>query len=140
MKRYLILTLIPLAMAVFTAVAICAETPSHLDEPVLTWNLFLTAFLVPLSISLLYYGIRRLFAQRDQEQSEKDTQIKKLLAEREAEKEEAIREWRTRLADTQCAIKKKVDTIAEDMHKKVDWTYCEAKEKKIEERLRELGG
>jgi hypothetical protein len=117
--------------------------PVH--EPFITWNLFLTLFLVPLCVSLLYLGIRRLFEKGDKAREEKDHKIAKLLeeqaallAEKEELKETAIHEWRGRFEGTLCQIKAKVEEIAETMHDKVPFGVCDQREAELKQAVRDL--
>jgi hypothetical protein len=117
--------------------------PVH--EPFITWNLFLTLFLVPSCVSLLYFGIRRLFEKGDKARDEKDHKIAKLLeeqaallAEKEELKETAIHEWRGRFEGTLCQIKTKVEEIAETMPDKVPFGHCTAKEAEVRRDMRDL--
>lgn len=113
--------------------------------PLLTWNLFVTLVLVPLCVSLLYFGIRRLITKKDKEREEKDKErelkdkkIEQLLAEREQIKEKALKEWQSQFAEVQCSIKRKVEEIAEEIHNRVTWEHCNTRRDTVDKILREL--
>jgi hypothetical protein len=110
--------------------------------PVLTWNLFLTAILIPVGLFLLYEAIKRQFKQRDA----KDEEIAKLELEKDVLKEQNIKEWRDRFSTTQCAIKNKLDDMTEVLNQKVSWDYCEKQHlafksdlKSLDDRMRGVG-
>jgi hypothetical protein len=104
------------------------------DQIYWTWNFFLTVFLVPLGLGLLWIAIKRQFTTRDK----KDEAISKLLEEREAEKEAHIRERWATFQQTQCAIKEKLDDVSKDLNNKVDWAFCHDKETEISRKLDRL--
>ena len=113
-----------------------------MTEPIVTYNLFLTAFLVPLSVSVSYFAIKRQFTERDK----KDEQIAQLLAEREELKQKSISDWRELFSATQCAIKERLDEVVASLNDKVPWDHCverrkarDIEMKEIEQRLR-MGG
>ena len=89
------------------------------SEPVLTWNLFLTLFLVPLSVTLLgIYQGRRL-----------DKQAKGWEAYHAEVKEHQIA-WRKATTETLCMVKNTLDNIERDMNKKVSKTDCDDRSEK----------
>lgn len=59
-----------------------AETAKS-AEPVLSWNLFLTAFLVPLTMFVLFQYIKREMNKKALAELDKDAIIKKLVEQRE---------------------------------------------------------
>jgi uncharacterized protein YpmS len=103
-----------------------------------TWNfiltLFLTVVVLPAVASMIVNSFKRQFEARDK----KDEKIATLLAEKDASKEISISEWRTRFSSTQCAIKEKLDELAENMHDKVDWRYCKEREGEIKQLISRL--
>lgn len=114
-----------------------------MPEPVITWNLFLTAFLVPGSLVILGAWIKRQFERRD----EKDDRIAGLLEEREKKKEDAIMEWRQRFQSTLCDVKEKVDKINSGLQDRVPFKICDEREKEFkrtleehDRRIRKVGG
>lgn len=58
-----------------------------MQEPVLTWNLFITAVLVPASLWFTYLGITRQLNKKDKEEDRKSLRIEKLLQDREMMKD-----------------------------------------------------
>jgi signal transduction histidine kinase len=105
-----------------------------MSEPIITWNLFLTAFLVPLGLLLLGMWINRQFKTRD----EKDLEIKNLLNKKDDEKEKAIIEWKSSVTQTLCDIKTKVEILGGALYDKVTWEHCSDRMDKLDERLREV--
>jgi hypothetical protein len=103
-------------------------------EPIVTWNLFLTTFLVPLCVAMLYGAIKRQFLLRDK----KDEEISKLLEKRELEKEFHIRERWDQFTATQCSIKAKLDAMSKDLNNKVDWQFCHEKESDISRQIERI--
>ena len=77
------------------------------SEPVVTWNLFLTLFLVPLSVSIL-----GLFFNK---KLDKQNEGWKLYHE---EVKEHQKEWRESFAKTMCGIKQGIDCIETELMKK----------------------
>jgi hypothetical protein len=104
---------------------------AQITEPVLTWNLFLTAFFIPLCLLLLWGAIKRQFKERDK----KDEKIAALLEEREEVKESAIHEWRDRFDKNLCAVKLTVEGIREEMHTKVTFSICDDREREMKQSL-----
>ena len=113
-----------------TAVA-AATQPNPIQEPLLTWNLFLTAFLVPLSLIILGSWMKRQFEKRDKN----DERIASLLEEREARKDDVYRERWDGLQKTMCLVKEKVEDISEKMHERVPFSVCDEREREIHKRL-----
>ena len=105
----------------------------------LTWNLFLTAVLVPgcffaLKVSLHNMEKRRL---------DREEKLADALAETERLKEAAIQEWRKHYttaldngSSTMCSIKRTVDEIKTSLHDKVDWQHCKHEMERFEDRMK----
>lgn len=111
-----------------------------ISEPVLTWNLFLTLFLAPLSVSLLYFGIKNMFKKQSEAKEKDAVLIKELLIEHDKLKEDTIRERWDRFAKVQCEIKSKVESIEKSIPDKVSWAKCDEWMNKLDERIRKVGG
>lgn len=90
------------------------------QEPVVTWNLFLTAVLVPISVTLLGIFISYKMKKRD----EKDDEIRLLKEELADEKEKAVEEWRKVHQNILCKVKASLDNIEESLGNKVDKGDC----------------
>lgn len=106
----------------------------------LTWNLFLTAVLVPGCFFALKINLHSMEKRR----LDREEKLAKALAETERLKEEAILEWRknyTTALDngsrTMCSIKTTVDEIKKSLHDKVDWTHCNHEMERFEDKLKE---
>lgn len=113
--------------------------PSIANEPFYwTWNFILTAFLTVVVLPTIAWMITNSFKRQFEARDKKDEKIAILLAEKEASKEIAISEWRTRFSTTQCAIKEKLDELAENLHDKVDWRYCKEREGEIKQMIAKL--
>ena len=56
---------------------------NELQEPILTWSLFVTLVIVPIGLFLLFLGIKRLFAKKDKEDTRKDDIIADLVRSKE---------------------------------------------------------
>lgn len=111
----------------------------------MTWNLFLTVFLVPLCVGLLGMYFKRSMDDHSRARDKKDERIEILLKEKDLEKERSLNEWRQRYTDTQndiksvqCAIKNKLDEIGKDLQEKVPWEHCVNKEKEHKESFRDV--
>lgn len=102
--------------------------------PVLTWNLFLTLFLVPFCVTLLFFAIKRLFIQRDADVAK----IAALLAEKQFMKDESLDVWRVGFTALLSQVKERVDTIAEELHNKVSISDCKEHEKEIRENMKDF--
>jgi hypothetical protein len=117
-----------------------------LQEPLMTWNFFLTLLLMPLCVVLLGSYINQKMKKYNEEKNDKDNTIAKLLTDKEAKKEAEIREWRETYTRNQCEIKIAVADIRESLHKmdngKVDWEAwrnkedaCKAEHRRIDDRF-----
>lgn len=81
-----------------------------MQEPVVTWNLFLTAVLVPLSVGVLGFVAKRwITAARDG------------WEKYESEKQKNQEEWKARISGTLCQVKTNVDDIKYKLTEKVGW-------------------
>lgn len=124
-----------------------------MTEPLMTWNLFLTLFLVPVCMAALGMCINRWIkqsdARRDRKEADniayrekKEAEIAKLLAAKEEQKEKEILSWRKTYTDNQCAIKNAVTEIGEKIHQidkdKVDWGAWRDKEIECKEAHRRI--
>lgn len=115
-----------LTNAIIEKVALVAQEPRLLQEPLMTWNFFLTAFLVPVC-SALTAGILMAYinwkmkkqekhsAQIAQEKLEADEEINRLKREIEGAKDAALNEWRTNHMDVLCKVKDKVEGIYDEL-------------------------
>jgi hypothetical protein len=70
--------------------------------------------------AVLWYFIKRNLEKRDAERAEKEAEVKKILAIREAEKEARIKERWAEFTGTQVEIEKKLDVIAKAVSGKMD--------------------
>jgi len=102
--------------------------------PVLTWNLFLTLFLVPFCVAMLYGAIKRLFIKRDADVAK----IAELLAEKQFMKDESLDVWRGGFTTLLNQIKERVDCIAEELHNRVTYTDCKERERELRENRKEF--
>ncbi len=84
-----------------------------MNEPLVTWNLFLTPFVVALSTGLILVFVRSMFTQRD----DKDKKIAELLAEKESALLVGVKEFRER-------VDGKLEEISEGLILRVDWDHC----------------
>jgi hypothetical protein len=98
-----------------------------MNEPIITWNLFVVNLIVPLCLLILWGAIKRQFEKKDA----KDKLIEEM-------KESAISEWRTRFSTTQCQIKEKLDSMSKDLNNKVDWQFCHEKESDISRQIERI--
>lgn len=75
---------------IFNLLALAATAVEHkITEPVITWNLFFTAILVPFSLWILYKAIDRNLIKKDKLDDSKDLRISELVKEREVMKDKA---------------------------------------------------
>jgi hypothetical protein len=110
------------------------STPVVVQEPLITWNLFLTAIIVPIGLFILFFAIKRLFSARDK----KDDEIKTLLDQRDLERQVAIKERYQSFSETLCRIKERVEEIAEAQTDRVTWNHCNDVHKEIREEFRAI--
>jgi len=126
------------------------------QEPVLTWNLFVTILLVPLSVMILYGAIVRFFKKRDkkeainkeeqdkkdaankEEQDRKDEKIRKLQDEKEVMKQAAISERYDDLKKTLCSVKDKIEAIGKEQQERVTWAHCEKEHAEVRNELKDI--
>jgi len=111
-------------------------SPTVVHEPLITWNLFLTAGLVPLSVMILYGAIVRQFKARDL----RDAKIAELMKEAETTKAVMIKERYDNFANTLCHVKEKIEEIAAAQQDRVTWEHCNDVHKELRRDLKELNG
>jgi hypothetical protein len=70
-------------LTILTALATTTTT----TEPVISWNLFLTAILIPLGLFILFQYIKKEMNKKAKEEIDKEQIIQKLVQEREAFKD-----------------------------------------------------
>ena len=92
-----------------------------------TWNLFLTALLVPGST----LALKQYLDRKDKKREVKELEIAKLTEEKEALKEKSLTEWRdsytkslSTLSTTLCSVKTTVEEMKESAHQKVNLDEC----------------
>ena len=102
-----------------------------MHEPILTWNLFLTAILVPGSVFFLGVYFNRVFKRRDQ----KDEEIKRLSVKIESEREQVIKDWRKSYTENLCSIKHTLNEINEKLTHKVSQEDCTRERKDLWDRI-----
>jgi len=95
-------------------------------EPVVTWNLYLTAMLVPLSVMLLGAYLSNKMKQSD----EKDARILALIEKVHIADLKCIIEKQQSHHDILCNVKGKVESIYNSMDTKVDKDDCDRLMKK----------
>jgi ABC-type uncharacterized transport system fused permease/ATPase subunit len=67
-------------MTFLTTLATTAPVPT---EPMFTWNLFLTAILIPVGLFILFQYIKKEMSKKAKEELDKELIIQKLVKERE---------------------------------------------------------
>ena len=102
------------------------------QEPVITWNLYMTPIVVGISTGVILLFIGRLFKKQDTKDKKIETLLEKTealkaehLAEKEALKELHLQEWQKTTSIIQCNIKQTVDRIEEVLQTKVEKSDCE---------------
>jgi hypothetical protein len=128
---------------IIVLIAFCSyAAPGTVDEPAITWNLYIAPTMSALTSALILLFLDRKFRGRDK----KDEQIAKLLTEKDVAKEQAIIEWKTSVTKTLCDIKGKVEILGGALYDKVTWAHCAGQEKtildkleKFDERIRDAG-
>ena len=106
------------------------------QEPVMTWNLFLTAILVPLCSAITTAIIVGYFNRKMKkkeandikyriEREKKEDEINSLLRQLDNEKQNATFEWRKHHTDTLCKVKERVDDFYNAIDRKVDKHDCD---------------
>ena len=106
------------------------------QEPVMTWNLFLTAILVPfcsaITVGIIVGYVNRKMKKKEtddinyrMEREKKESEIHELLRQLDNEKLKATTEWRRHHTDTLCKVKERVDDFYEAMGRKVDKDDCD---------------
>jgi hypothetical protein len=104
------------------------------------WYLILSLFLAPLTVSLMYFAIRRLFEKRSVDADIKDKEIKRLLGMLEQQKAEDLLEWKEEVNASFCAIKTDTKAISAALHDRVVYEHCNDRMDKLDTRIRVLGG
>lgn len=95
-----------------------------MQEPLMTWNLFLTLFLVPFCVWGLGYWISLNDRKKAKEQDEKDRKLAEAIRAVEIQKEKELQAWRSNFQETLCGVKKSVDIIKDSVNNKVDYEHC----------------
>jgi len=91
-----------------------------MQEPVLTWNLFWTTMIVPLSVFLLGYYLK----QMEKKKEERDSAYKKLEEENQRLIADELHAWRDRFATTLCTVKQTVENIDSRLDSKRENSDC----------------
>ena len=102
--------------------------------------LILSLFLAPLTVSLMYFSIRRLFEKRTADADKKDAEIKRLLGVLETSKEDSLSEWKEEVNASFCTIKANTQKIVDELHEKVPYEHCTGRMDQLDTRLRNIGG
>lgn len=110
----------------FISIVLAAGKEITATEPVITWNLFLTALLVPLSVVLLGAYLSNKMKQND----EKDARILALIEKVHIADLKCIIEKQQSHHDILCNVKGKVESIYNAMDTKVDKDDCDRLMKK----------
>lgn len=94
------------------------------QEPVMTWNLFLTIFLVPICSALTTAAIVGHVNRKYKLQADHAEEVAVLLKRIEEEKLKALLAWQQEHATKICKVKEKVDGIYDELNVKVDKDEC----------------
>lgn len=94
------------------------------QEPVMTWNLFLTAWLVPFCSAVSSAVVIAYVSYKWRKRDQKDAKIEELKLKLEEEKEKATAEWRKNLTETMCRVKGTIDLIENSLGEKIDKEDC----------------
>ena len=114
-----------------------AETAKSV-EPVLSWNLFLTAILVPTAMYILFQYIKKEMNKKAAEEVDKDSIIKKLVEQREEFKDREDNYAHTIINNSIEALHKEV--ITENDNSKKDRAVIFDQLKKIDVTLKLING
>jgi phosphate/sulfate permease len=116
---------------IIVLIAFCSyAAPGTVDEPAITWNLYIAPTMSALTAALILLFIDRRFKNRDR----KDEQIARLLTEKDTAKEQAIIEWKTSVSKTLCEIKSDIKILGGALYDKVTWDHCKHEMEKFEAR------
>lgn len=107
------------------AVGAVATREVTMQEPVVTWNLFLTAFLVPTCSAISSGIIIGYISWRNRKKEKKDREIDALKLAIEEEKLKNTAQWRKNHTEVLCKVKERVDNIYTCLDKKVDKDDCD---------------
>lgn len=91
-----------------------------MQEPVLTWNLFWTTIVVPISVFLLGWYINRL----EKTKETRENIQKRLEEENQRLIADELKSWRERFATTLCTVKKTVENIDLRLDGKQETANC----------------
>lgn len=94
------------------------------QEPLVTWNLFLTAFIVPASAALASTVLGIFISYKLRKRDEKDAQIAMLRDKLAEEKEKSVVEWRQNHQAILCGVKSTLDAIEKSLENKIDKEDC----------------
>lgn len=99
------------------------QAAGSIQQPLITWNLYVAPTISALSTAVILIFINRRFSSADK----KDELIESLLAEKEQIKECAAKERWQRFDSTMCSVKTTVEGIKEDLSCRVSATDCNNK-------------
>lgn len=89
-------------------------------EPVLTWNLFWTTIVVPVSVFVLGWYLKRMETRKEQQkgrEKELEEENRRLVASE-------LLAWRERFTNTLCGVKKTVESIDARLDSKRETVEC----------------
>lgn len=105
-----------------------------MEEPAVTWNLFITPIVSAVMSGLVIMYIDRSFKRRDSA----DEKIAALLAEKEERVQVETREWHGDVKRCYEEMHRDIDDIKVSLRGKVDFSHCNAKEKDFAGELEKL--
>ncbi len=110
------------------------QAAQEIKEPIITWNLFVTGFGMPLGLYILGHYIKLKIEAKSKVDSELEIEKKKSLETWQANMEKTILQWQEGAKERTAGICKKLDEIKDEVHAKQGIRACEKKHDDIDKK------
>lgn len=125
----------------FVTVANAAEKIAErvaVEEPVITWNLFVTGFGMPLGLFMLGAYIKGKIEKTSKREAELEQKKKEALETWQENMEKAMFNWQEGAKERSAGICRKLDEIKLEVHSKQTIKACEKQHENIDRKLNHI--
>ena len=98
-----------------------------MQDPLMTWSLFVTLIIVPVGLFLLFLSIKRMFLKKDNADSKKDEIIADLVRSKECAQKRELEFTHDSIANQVEALRKYTKSTNEMLFDKLDDIYLQLK-------------
>lgn len=98
-----------------------------MQEPLMTWSLFVTLVIVPTGLFLLFLSIKRLFSKKDREDTRKDEIIADLVRNKECAQQRELAVLHTAVTKQVDDLKHLVEETNRTLFIKLEGIYAQLK-------------